>query len=925
MIYTLRPGARHLELTLEVTNISSGTLSFPTADASRLAELVGFDGSDLPIPVGDIAAFSASSQAFVPGIGFDLRFGIEDAARTPRELPALPGVAAPWVATRGDGVSYGLVAAPSERNYVWQNRDQYADDGPVDQTSVFVPFAAGGFVTIFYEVAPPTLPPSESFEATRYFVVGRGDVGSVLDEVNRIKGVATGRLGGRAFDALSGAAATDASVLVYRRLGDGRRTIFSQYDVFTGGSFGGTLEPGDYSARIVGPGRPLSDFVDFTIVGGRTTPLDLEALSPARLVVHVHDERGRALPARATVIGTYDASRVGMRPRDFLYDLSVGQHPRVQDLVPDDPTDPLTRRYVENDGLTHSDGIAELLVRPGVYEVHSSRGPEYDTDSNLVELLPGRTVTLAHTLHRVVDSPGFISADMHLHSANSHDSSLDLNHRVRSISAEGIEWAVSSDHNYVTDFGPAIAQAGLSDFLGSSVGLEVTTIEAGHFNGYPLRYELANVTRGAIEWSDKPPDEIFARLRAMGRYGPEETLVQVNHPRAPVLGYFGQFKRDTFTMDQLPTGLSDFFLSPTGPAFVDAGGRTTFSLDFELLEVVNGKLFRDIHAYRTPETLPPDAPPDLPPTGGIVTDDSGQAAFPGVVDDWYNLLNRGFHFVAVGTSDSHDVQSEAGFFRTMVYVGADDVRELDELDVVRGLRSGRAIATNGPFVEMWIEDRERGAMGQTLSTDTPDSLRLTVRISAAPWVGVGRLNIVRNGEILEVAMLDESRDYAADPIELAFDVALARNESGQPIDSWFVAEVIGYRSMFPVVRPFEVSPFQITEAVNTLAGGVDVLGPGLGSATPSENLPHTAYAITNPVWVTNGDHPFEAPGLVPPEVQADPANDSGFPRGPTPPQTIFTTTSAPAPPLSPWLFGRDPAVRHDLGAIMRRLSHTHTP
>jgi hypothetical protein len=623
-------------------------------------------------------------------------------------------------------------------------------------------------------------------------------------------------------------------------------------------------------------------------------------------------------------VGTYDASNIGLEPRRFLYDLAAGEQARVQDLVPDDPEDASTRRFVETDGFTRN-GVVEFLVRPGIYEVHSSRGPEYDTDVNLVELVPGRTVTLSHTLRRVVDTAGYVAADMHLHSENSHDSAMNLDERVRSVSAEGVEWAVSSDHNFITDFAPAVAEAGLADWMTSSIGLEVTTIESGHFNGYPLRYDVSDVTRGAIAWSDRPPAEIFERLRQLGSYGPDETLIQVNHPRAPVLGYFGQYKRDTFTMGRLEGGLTELLLSPTGPAFIGTSGESTFSLEFDLLEVVNGKLFRDIHHYRTPEVLPPDAPPGLPPAGTIVTNEDGQAVFPGVVDDWYNLLNLGHRFVAVGTSDSHDARSEAGFFRTMVHVGADDVREIEELALVRGLRSGRAIATNGPMVELYVDDPVRGAMGQTLSTGTPDDLRLHVTLSAAPWVGVSRLNVVRNGVIIEVALIDTSRDLT-EPLHLVFDVALAQDASGQPIDSWFVVEVIGYRTMFPIVRPFEVSPFQITEAVNTLAGGMDVLGPGLGSATPSENLPHTAYAITNPVWVTDGEHPFEAPGLVAPEVQANPANDSGSPRGQKPPQAVITATSLEeAAPLSPWLFGRDPAVRHDLGAIMRRLSHAHGP
>ncbi len=929
IIYTLRPGARHLDLTLKVTNVSDIELTFPTPDSARLAELVGFEGTDLPIPVGDIAAFSASSRAFVPGIGFDFRFGIEDAGRIPRNLPALPGVVAPFVATCGDRVSYGLMASPSERNYAWQNRDQYAADFEVEENSIFIPFAAGGFVSIFYEVAPPVLGVGESFSTTRYFVVGTGDVGSVLDEMHRIEGVPTGRFGGQVFDALTGAPALDASILVYKRSPAGGRSIFSQYDVFEGGAFSGTLEPGDYSARVTGPGRPLSGFTDFTVTPRQDSAVLLGAPAPARLVVHVHDERGAALPARATIVGTYGAENVGMNPRHFLYDLVAGEHHRVQDLVPDDPASAFTRRYIETEGFTDG-GVVELLVRPGIYEVHTSRGPEYDTGVDVVELRPGVTVTVDHTLRRVVGTDGWIAADMHLHSANSHDSSMGLDERVRSVAAEGVEWAVSTDHNYVTDFGPAIARTGLIDWMTSSVGLEVTTVESGHFNGYPVRYDLSDGTRGSLQWAGRPPQEIFDRLRSLGTYGPADTIVQVNHPRAPVLGYFGQYKRDTFTMERVSGGLSDVFLSPTGPAFVTPEGESAFSLDFDLLEVVNGKLFRDVHHYRMPAVLPPGSPDGLPPPGTMVTDDDGQSVFPGTVDDWYNLLNLGHRFVAVGTSDSHGAESEAGFFRTMVYVGADDIREVAELDLVRGLRGGRVIATNGPMVDFYVDDPVAGAMGSTYAAPS-DTVRLNVHLTTAGWAGVSRLNVIRNGVIAEVVDLDPFRDIAAVPLELAFDLPLAQDAAGQPIDSWFVVEVIGYGSMFPIVRPFEVSPFQITEAVNTLAGGVDVLGPGLGAATPSENLPYTPYAITNPVWVTRGGGTFQPPGPVPFDVQISIENDPGFPRGPKPPQTLRTATSGTAPGLPgapsmpPWLFGRDPNVRHDLGAIMRRLSHTHDP
>src|SRR5206468_1396627 len=116
----------------------------------------------------------------------------------------------------------------------------------------------------------------------------------------------------------------------------------------------------------------------------------------------------------------------------------------------------------------------------------------------------------------------------------------------------------------------------------------------------------------------------------------------------------------------------DQFISPTGPAFVDpTTKKTTFSFDYDAVELLNGKLFYEVRHYRVPEQLPPGTlPPTIPPTGSILRDAGGTVAFPGVVDDWFNLLNLGYKYVGVGTGDSHSAIEEAGQFRTMVYVGA---------------------------------------------------------------------------------------------------------------------------------------------------------------------------------------------------------------------------------------------------------------
>ena len=37
-----------------------------------------------------------------------------------------------------------------------------------------------------------------------------------------------------------------------------------------------------------------------------------------------------------------------------------------------------------------------------------------------------------------------------------------------------------------------------------------------HFNSFPLTPVVGAITKGAFEWSRRPPDELFADVRALG-------------------------------------------------------------------------------------------------------------------------------------------------------------------------------------------------------------------------------------------------------------------------------------------------------------------------------------------------------------------------------------------------------------------------
>lgn len=929
-IYELTPGDQFLTIRFRVTNISEADLQFPGSDVTTLLSLLpGLSLDGFTIPVGEVALFGATSPVFAPGAGFGVRYSLREAYESGVDFPAFPGLVTDWVASRGDDVSYGLFIDESDDNYVFNKAETYENETTeVTRSSLLIFLEASGFFGIFEFNGPDTLEVGETWEAVKYLAVGSGDVGSILDVINGVRDVSTGQVGGTVVDGRTGAPCTDCSVLIYQAGNDTRR-IFSQYDTREGGRFVGSLESGLYSARVLGDGRELTDFVDFAVVAGRVTNLELNAEPQGRLVVTVLDNHGRRLPARVTAVGTYGEEHIGERTRDFLFDVHAGQGWHFSDMVPD-TEDADTRRYIEAMEPTHN-GIAELLVRPGTYQVYSSRGPEYDLQSTEVTVAGGQTVSVTGNLTRVVDTTGWIAGDMHIHTINSVDAENELDSVVQWMAAEGVEWAVATDHNYITNFGPAVVANHLEDWMVSSVGLELTTLDGGHFNGYPLEYAVGPVTHGSFEWSLLPPDRIFEMLRGLGAYGPDNTIVQVNHPRDSVLGYFNQFRRDGFTGEFVEPGFIAQFLSESGPMFYDENGDTTFSLDFNVLEVFNGSHTEFLHHYRVPEVLPDgEFPEDIPPAGSILIDEDGEVLFPGGVDDWYNFLNLGERFVAVGTSDTHHDSDPSGYARTMIYVGRDDPRSLTELDLAQGLLRRQAVATNGPLLNLWINDPEEGAMGREIR-DTDGSVDVTVSMTAAPWISLSRINIVRNGLIAHTFEIDPDRDLAANPFEETVAVPMETDdESGDIRDSWFVAEAVGYRSLFPVIWPYEVPPIIISDAIGSLAGPLGLDSTVYGDLKPAPAFPVSAYALTNPVWVANDDE-FTPPGPIPWRVRTEADNDPALDANPfgytmtagsIDPERVRDVAIAPRiadPQIR--IFQRDPGNPFDIRRIFETFGH----
>ncbi len=985
--YILEPGTSHIRIESTLTNISFTTLEFPSDTIKTVVQtLIGLDLDGFRIPTGHVLGFGKKSHIFIPGVGYDLRFGLDESYQTAVPLPGFPGLLTNVVASSTDlGVNYGFATVEDpENNFVYQ-RDQdgglYGGDAQPDDL-LFL-FYASGFGGVFSSQGPETMAPNfcnggesadavcgqlsgadanacrdewdnckaaqgdaspSSYTFTNYFIIGDGDVASIYEELYRIKNIKTTKVIGRVFDRVTRETAGDLDMLFYTTNGSdcSGTTIVNQVHVPSGGTFQLEMVPGDYCYRVRGSGRPLSDY-KYVKVGSDGAFIQAFAESTSYLQVQVVDSNGARVPAKVSVVGTHDYFP-GQETRSFLFDLQAGESWRASDMIPD-TEDPNTRRFLEQTAFTDHRGHVTMNVRPSdSYVVHVSRGPEYDVFTKEVSLKPGGVETVVAKIERTVDTTGYLAGDFHLHAAGSIDSGLELDRRIKSAAAEGLEIAVSTDHNYVTDYGPAIRQTQMEQFVNSTVGLELTTFEAGHFNAFPVARDLDSMSRGSIKWQEIPPQTIFNALRDMA---PESgNIVQANHARTPILGYFYQHNVDAFdtTVDlafnqaEGQDRITATLVSPTGPAFIetiyDENGepleyKSTFSWDFDAMEVFNGKHFEEIRHFRMPydktatdgpDVLPQDVfdglkeqtaalydtPedfyavvfPDLDeaqimalsdteieegvsayvmdqiPNQGVILCDGDDVVFPGVLDDYYNILNfprpDGSYkrYTATGNSDSHgDNLDEVGYPRNYFFAGKDRPRDYKDSDLVKAMREHRNIVTNGPFITMEIDGEPIGS-----ELEASGSVTIKVHVAAADWVGTDRIRILQNGEVVRGLPGQNENAGGWLPIQLGEDGTYTEEFTVDvAADSWFVLEAEGDQNMFPVLTPQEIPPFNFDAVIGSLAGAFG-FGGGVEGLEPALIFPQTPFAMTNPIWViADGDGQF-----TPPEPEVFRCKDGAF-------------------------------------------------
>ncbi len=418
------------------------------------------------------------------------------------------------------------------------------------------------------------------------------------------------------------------------------------------------LVSGDAPRRLVATatafGHAPSDAVPFEPDDDRVRVVIPEG---GRIRVRARDaSNGRFVPARVRILG-----------RNGTRNPSLGPDYRADGA---------------GDAVFTLEGEVIVPLQPGDYHVIVTHGPEWTLHEDDVSVTATYRPDVNASLSHVVDPGDWIASDFHLHAAPSPDSEVTLVDRIRTLVAEGVRFAVPTDHNHVTEYETSAAELGVRE-LATIPGVEVTTWDPnfGHFNAYPHPLDPSLPGNGAPAWLGVTPQALFEALHATD----PDLIVQVNHPRLEgMIGYF-----DIVGLDTASGTASDLY-----------------SADFDAVEVWNG------FDLARPEV------------------------FERVFADWLALLERRHYVVATGNSDSHKVVFQwAGYPRTYVRVpgGAID----DPRAILRALRRGHAFVTSGPFLEATVDGFGPGEV----ATIAVDLIEVRVVVRAPPWMDVSRVDV----------------------------------------------------------------------------------------------------------------------------------------------------------------------------------------
>ena len=565
------------------------------------------------------------------------------------------------VVTRAKGASYGMFQQTGNFSFLAEDAGNTAlvyNDLPEEDEN--------GWITV-----------------ERWLAVGDGSPASVFEVRDMLQDNDVVKITGNVRDWGDGSYVDGAVVTALRMTAEGPVAVNQDITDETG-EFRMTLTPGQ-ELQFLASSRDRDRSELLFMVVDENLDLELEVSPPA---VIRFDTDG---PTRASLKG------IDVVPMDgFLGESKQGGHER--------------RLY------SHS-GKESFTVRPGTYEITVSRGPEFSVSRSTVTVVAGQELVLDQSPIREVESPGWVSGDFHQHTEKSLDSNMPVRTKLIENLVEGVEVAVVTDHNNLADYGPYAEELGVTDLVHTMVGMEVSYTSIGHFNAFPLAMGGDNpfAMIGAQFWSKKGPHIMMDDVLELF----PEALIQVNHPRDDLDGYYSWLDMDPLTGEERAEGR---VLSKT-PVAVEVNEKFVLP---EMLGDEGEELLLSLSPYEIPAMM-----------------------------DWLNLVESGYPITGMANSDSHNYGSGTGYPRTYLYVGDDDnLSTMTDKVVTDAIREQRAVMSQGILAWPEVQGEVRLGTKQSVKVAEDGTVEVVLQIRAPSWVKVGGVTVLKGKKPVEVSYLN---------------------------------------------------------------------------------------------------------------------------------------------------------------------------
>jgi hypothetical protein len=438
------------------------------------------------------------------------------------------------------------------------------------------------------------------------------------------------------------------------------------------------LPPGEYRVKAEAIGHEPSEVS--VQIGDQAAEHTIRLGAATRVVAKVTDGDGQAIPCKVTFYGTQTPT--GEPTPDPMFGLD-SQSGSVGNCV------------------YSADGQFVRSIPPGSYEVLVSRGPEYNVEFSKINLQPGDQADLETTLRRVVDTTGWISAELHSHSTPSGDNTSEQLGRVENLVCEHLEFAPCTEHQRIESYDDQLEILGAERFMATCSGMELTgsMLPINHQNAFPLK-RTPFAQDGGGPRTDSDPVNQIARLAMWDDNS--EKVVQSNHPNMRQMLH-----------DRDLDGKED-------------GG---FAKMVDYMDII------EVH------------PPEMiflsdEETEALKNPDSNR------MKPWMELIRSGRRIPGVVNTDAHYNWHGSGSLRNWIRCSTDAPAEIKIEEMTERLETGQIVMSTGPFmtVQLLHDDlSEPAEVGDSVDI-SGDTAELAIKIQCANWLDVNRVEVFVNGE-----------------------------------------------------------------------------------------------------------------------------------------------------------------------------------